>query len=151
MGKSINRGELNLPTRYNSKQVSFWINPTSHPTESDFLKILETQNLAGHKPREVIVDAVLHARGRTPEMYDRRSIELEQLTSKIRAMLRVEFERSEQTLLQEFGKQLIEHIKKVGIQAVTDDSEEDTAPMPKGNAFLSNFASAFASRRNSGE
>ncbi len=149
MAKRDASGRLVLPTRYNSKQVAFWVNPEVHPMEKDFLDILDNRFQAGFDPRAVIVDAVLFARGRTPEMFDKRNMELEQLTAKIKAMLRIEFERANDALLLEFGKQLIEHIKKVGIQSVMDD-DEDTAPTPKANAFISNFASAFASRRNSG-
>ncbi len=150
MPKKPVQGELKLPKRYNSYQVSFWVNPTTHPMELEFVDILKAKYQGGYKPRDIIIDAVLYAKGRTPEMFDRRNIELEQLTTNIRKMLRSEFERSQETLLQEFGKQLIEHIKRVGIQAIEDNpSEDDTRPTQKsGNPFLDNFAASFLTRKN---
>lgn len=108
------------------------LNPINQE-ESEALKILEELALEGFNFKKVVVDAILFAKGRTPEMFTRESA-----TDHLGHIL--------EGLFQQFAEDLLKQLH-AGRVRLPENVEED-AQKPDGlSAFARNFSKSLLQRQ----
>lgn len=115
------------------------LNPETNPRDADTLRIIRELEAQGFTFKAIAQDAILHAEGRTPEMF-----------SEPNAMTGVIIERMEDTLAQ-FADHIIKEIDRRGVgtgQSVGSREEERGEDEPSEEAM--NFARSFARRQKNG-
>lgn len=119
-----------------SRVYSFRAHP-SNPHEAEFIKIMGELEEMGFAPRQIIVDAVLRASGKTPEMFD--SVDAKNVSSRMVADLLVQM----QTMLQEFARDMIvNRDQMLGSVEDVDNIDDDE---------LDGIAAAWLKRRSSND
>lgn len=121
--------------REKSKAVikSARLNPVNQP-EADALKIIDELEQQGYSFKTIVVDAILMADGRTPEMYTSN-------TQAVSTQILGQLDR----MFSQFAHEIISQIKRGGIQSVMDEDEDDSAEHK--SRFAESFARSFLERQ----
>lgn len=112
-----------LPKTSQAVILSARLNPVTSERDRMALEIIRRLEGEGFNFKQIVVDAILHADGKTPEMFER-----DQGAGQIVSRL--------ETLLADFSSDLLRNLKSRGNVPVDDDDEDDEG--------VSRFASTFA-------
>lgn len=123
--------------------------PNMYPqykAEYDALNTVRRLEKQGWNFREIVVDAINYAEGRTPEMYSGRQVSLGGVDpDAMRGVIRDELQEFNERLLSELAQEVASEIAKVvrakGVQALDEIS---SAADDGGDAELSPFAKKMA-------
>lgn len=102
--------------------------------EKDALEIIEELEAQGYSFKEIVVDAILRADGRTPEMYPPN-------TQNTATVILGQLEQ----MFAQFAQEIISQVKRGGGQPVQDDTEEDADGRP--SPFAKSFAKSYVERQ----
>ena len=106
------------------------LNPVTSQADRDVLEIVERLEAEGWNFKQIAVDAILRADGRTPEIYDKPGLSMNAL----------------EPLLEQFAKEIISEIRRSGISTSKPgaDSETDESEV---TPFSRTFAKSFVQRQ----
>lgn len=121
-----------MPPRKTSRAVykTARLNPTTSQLDKEALEIIERLEAQGWNFKQIAVDAILRAGGKTPEMFEQSGGTVAGL----------------EKLLDQFAKEIINEVRKGGVFTGNqqDDEDEDDIEM---SPFTRSFARSFIERQ----